>query len=238
MINYFYDLKHLHKGILLFKKAISEWAFNKKGKAILYFYCFAPRYKQEYDRIESSFLLCEFLDIEEFQDNISYVKDVLNHLKNPEMIQTKEKFENFLHGLSSVILECKRIVDAKLQFFNSEEKERLNEAIHCFKEECYYSSVAMSVSTIEFRLLGLMKKANPEANLGKLTLGQLIGEYLDNKQSYQQCIPTKHEDFLNLCNTYRIFSVHPKKEKINKRVCNSILNLTFEFLLDKQVSFE
>jgi len=68
-----------------------------------------------------------------------------------------------------------------------------------------------------------------------LTLGQLINEYLDNKEKYGKIIPKKYEPLLEYCNTYRIFSVHPKKEKINKSVATSILHMTFQFLLDKEL---
>ena len=94
----------------------------------------------------------------------------------------------------------------------------------------------MSVSAIEFRLLSLMTYGNPEAKLEQLTLGQLIREYLDNKKKYSNVIPKKHEPLLNHCNVYRIFSVHPKREEINKPIANSILNMTFMFLLDKDLA--
>ena len=119
---------------------------------------------------------------------------------------------------------------------NPEEIDRLNEAIHCFLEGCFYSSVAMSVSAIEFRLFSLMVSMCPDSKLEELTLGQLIREYLDNKQKYGSVIPKKHEPLLEHCNTYRIFSVHPKKEEINKPIASSILNMTFLFLLDKKLA--
>ena len=118
---------------------------------------------------------------------------------------------------------------------NLNEIDRLNEAIHCFLEGCYYSSVAMSVSAIEFRLFSLMMSICPDPKLKELTLGQLIREYLDDKQKYGSVIPKKHEPLLEHCNTYRIFSVHPKKEEINKPIASSILNMTFLFLLDKKL---
>jgi len=58
---------------------------------------------------------------------------------------------------------------------------------------------------------------------------------LDDKQKYGSVIPKKHEPLLDHCNTYRIFSVHPKKEEINKPIASSILNMTFLFLLDKKL---
>jgi len=93
----------------------------------------------------------------------------------------------------------------------------------------------MSVSAIEFRLLSLMTSTCQDARLERMTLGQLINEYLNNKDKYRRIIPEKHEPLLEHCNTYRIFSVHPKKERINKSVATSILHMTFQFLLDKDL---
>jgi hypothetical protein len=105
-------------------------------------------------------------------------------------------------------------------------------------EGCNYSTVAMAVSAIEFRLLNLMQSAKPNPQLENYTLGQLIDEYLQNEAEYNNVIPKRHEHLLNLCNTYRIFSVHPKKEKITRAIATSIVNLTFAFLLDKELKRE
>jgi len=65
----------------------------------------------------------------------------------------------------------------------------------------------------EFRLLSSMTSVSSDPKLAKMTLGQLINEYLDNKDEYRKIIPKKYEPLLEYCNTYRVFSVHPKKEK-------------------------
>ena len=119
--------------------------------------------------------------------------------------------------------------------FDDEEKERMNEAIHDYFEGCNYSCVAMSVSAAESRLLKLMCLASPDSKveLEKKTLGQLIYEYVTNKDNYKNVVPEKHEPLLQLCNTYRTFSVHPKKQRITGRLATSILNLAIEFLTDQ-----
>lgn len=115
------------------------------------------------------------------------------------------------------------------------EKERLNEALHVYMEGAYYSSVAMSVSTIEHRLLSLMKNAKETTELDEMTLGALIREYLKHeKDDYKSLSLSRHRPLLELCNNYRIFSVHPKDEAINRKVATSVLNLTLEFLLDEK----
>lgn len=123
----------------------------------------------------------------------------------------------------------------KLSLLNIEEKNRLDEALNCYISGCNYSAVAMSVSAVEFRLYSLMKIANPEAKLERLTLGALIDEYLKCKEKYMNIIPEKQEHLLNFSNTYRIFSVHPKKEKINRLISTSILNMSFSFLFDEEL---
>lgn len=81
-----------------------------------------------------------------------------------------------------------------------------------------------------------MTTANPKSKLKELTLGQLIREYLENKEKYGNIIPKKHEPLLEHCNIYRVFSVHPKREEISKPIASSILNMTFLFLLDKKLA--
>jgi hypothetical protein len=71
-----------------------------------------------------------------------------------------------------------------------------------------------------------------------LTLGQLIKEYTDHKEKYDNVIPKKHEALLDYCNTYRVFSVHPKKEKITRAIATSILCMTCNFLFDKKLKAE
>ena len=116
------------------------------------------------------------------------------------------------------------------------EMNRINEAIHDFLESCYYSSVAMSVYAIESRLLKLMLSVRPEKEkrLESMTLGQLLREYTDNKEQYNNVIPKKHEPLLDLCNVYRVFSVHPKGEEINKNKATAVLTLSIEFLTDEE----
>jgi len=46
------------------------------------------------------------------------------------------------------------------------------------------------------------------------------------------------EPLLQLCNTYRTFSVHPKKLKIKPTLAGSILNLSIEFLTDQDTKLE
>ena len=116
-----------------------------------------------------------------------------------------------------------------------EEIKRLTEAFNCYVQELNYSAVVMSVSAIEHRLFSLMISKCSDKRLEDLTLGQLIKEYTDHKGKYFNVIPKKHEPLLNYCNTYRVFSVHPKKEKITRAIATSILCMSCSFLFDKEL---
>ncbi len=81
-----------------------------------------------------------------------------------------------------------------------------------------------------------MKSSQPkEKQLDEMTLGDSISEYLDDKEKYGNVIPKRHEPLLELCNTYRIFSVHPKKEIIARLVTITALSSTLDFLLDPEL---
>jgi len=53
---------------------------------------------------------------------------------------------NSFSQLRSNLVESVNSLDAK-------EIERLNEALHCFLKGCYFSTIAMAVTAIEFTLL-------------------------------------------------------------------------------------
>jgi hypothetical protein len=136
-------------------------------------------------------------------------------------------------------------ITEKLNLFSCEECIRLDEAIHNFEEGCYYSSVIMAVSALESRLHFLFKQMDKKIysqSFENKTLGQLIqildpGMYKDPKFSkFKKIMGSKYRPLLELCNTYRIFSAHPKNEKIDRNVANSILNLTFLFLMDRDIT--
>jgi len=132
---------------------------------------------------------------------------------------------------------AKKEIKNKIKMLDNQEKNRLNEAMNCFIEDCYYSCIAMSVSAIEFRLFKLMSKENPKKSkeLEKKTFGALIQEYSKHKKDYNNIIPEKYNSLFKLCNAYRIFSVHPKREKVTKGSAVSILNLTNIFLFDEKM---
>ena len=205
----------------------------KKGYEL---FCYYPRYRQFLSPIKTAIEISDFLGIEYLE---KWKKTFFKWIVNLEEFEGRT-LHDFVYLLRIIkkFLQARRQIKETVSLLDSREIDRLNEALHCFLEGCYYSSVAMSVSTIEFRLYSLMMSKCPDSKLEELTLGQLIREYLENKQKYGKVIPKKHEPLLEHCNTYRIFSVHPKKERINKLVASSILNMTFLFLLDKKLKRE
>jgi hypothetical protein len=78
------------------------------------------------------------------------------------------------------------------------------------------------------------KNPSEEAELEKLTLGQLIREYSGNKEQYGSVVLKKHLPLLDYCNVYRVFSAHPKREKVTRANATAIMSMTFSFLFDKE----
>ena len=199
-------------------------------------YCYTPIFRENFEIIKRIAEISEMLGIKKLDRKKDKLVQNIILLQDPKSIEERKDFENLITEIASIFSDASNEIKDKISLLSSDELDRLNEAIHCLFEGCYYSAIAMSVSAIEFKLLSLMTYGNPEAKLDELTLGQLIREYLENKKKYRNVIPKKHEPLLNYCNVYRIFSVHPKREEINKPTANSILNMTFMFLLDKNLA--
>ena len=99
----------------------------------------------------------------------------------------------------------------------------------------------MSVSAVESRLHRIVQKEKPslykKAGLVSSPLGSLFGTINSSKKyaSVRQKLPQKYFSLINLCNSYRIFSAHPKKEIMNYQDAISIFGLSMAFLLDQKV---
>lgn len=202
---------------------------------LYYWFPYTPRYLQKFEPIKRIVEICDILGINYLEANRSILEERVKFLETLETAVHHDTFTTSIDLIKRIFDEVKPEIENKISLLNTTEIERLNEAIHSYFVECYCSTVAMSVCAIEFRLLSLMKtvRLEREEELNQLTLGQLIREYLRNKDEYRNIVPEKHESLLTLCNRYRISAVHPKGEKITKRVSSSILNLSFEFLLDE-----
>lgn len=200
-----------------------------------FLYCWTPRYQEQWQILQGIIEMCDMLGIQHLEERKPHLMERIMFLNTPDSIPNRSYFETYIDYIRQIFKEVEKEVIEKLHLLNKEEATRLNEALNCYIEGCNYAAVAMSVSVIEFRLLSLMTSKCPDPKLEELTLGQLIREYLDNKKKYGNIIPKKHEPLLEHCNTYRIFSVHHKKEKITRPIATSIINMTFTFLLDEKL---
>ena len=195
--------------------------------------CFTPYYQELFLPIKTSYKLLPIIGMTKYSYK-TITETFINGLENKDALNNLEVFQSTVDAIKSIFVLLQQERKVFISMFSFEEKERINEALHNYFECCNYSCVAMSVSAVESRLLKLMFQGCPEAknDLEKLTLGQLISEYVNHKDKYKKVVPKVHEPLLDLCNTYRTFSVHPKEVKITNGMATSILNLSIHFLVD------
>jgi hypothetical protein len=101
----------------------------------------------------------------------------------------------------------------------------------------------MSVSAVELELSKILDSDQHvsflyEEKMGDSlpTFGTLIHFFFDNIDDAALSPHLWLKEFkllLDLCNKYRIFSVHPKGKKVGHNVATSVLHLTFEFFSNK-----
>lgn len=187
--------------------------------------------------LRNTVTVCSFFGVDTFDEKINSLNDDINELDNSLRMGNKVGIKKALMVIRVCFSGSERFspqkeLVKKIELLNEDEKTRLNEAFNCYVNDLYYSSIVMSVSSIESRLFSLMKSKNTEARIDRMTLGELISEYLKNEANYNNIIPKKHLPLLNYCNTYRVLSAHPKKEKITKSNATSIICMTCSFLFD------
>lgn len=223
-----------------FKNETVEIAFTspKTKKTILRAtdpnYCWYPSYQEKLTIIGDIVEICDLFGIDYLSENKHVMTQNIGYLNAPESIETKDDFEHYLDRIKEFFEDTQEALTTKLKLLDKQETDRLNEALNCYLNGCYFSTVAMSVSAIESRLLSLMKAKNAGLGKKRLTLGQLLEEYETNQAMYGSIIPEKHQSLPKYCNAYRTFSVHPKKEVISKTTATSIIYAAFAFLLDEK----
>lgn len=242
-VNYLGDIvPNIVKKCEEFKEGVLDLVFSskdKEGKKQIktlassedYLFCYTPRYLSWYEPIKVVAEICDQFGISSLEFNRDNLMRFIHRLQQA-VVTDREKFIHAVDVLIEIFDRASKELGEIASYLSEEERDRLNEAIHNLTEGCYYSSIAMSVCSIESRLVELMKRVTPKEELEEKTLGRLIDMCLTDPK-YKGLIPEKHIPLLQLCNQYRIFSVHPKREKINKAVATSILNLTILFLTDK-----
>lgn len=201
------------------------------------FYFLIPTQRYFWDKLNDLTKLFDFFGIEHFDINKTNMENWMETLTNPFSFagDLRTNLELAFDGIKSVFRTAKTELSEKISLLEDEEKKRLNEAFNCYVQELNYSAIVMSVSAIENKLFSLMMLKCCDKKLEDLTLGQLIREYTDHKEKYSNIIPEKHEPLLTYCNTYRVFSVHPKKERITRAIATSILCMSCSFLFDEDL---
>jgi hypothetical protein len=199
-------------------------------------YCYHPDYQRDLETIKRSIQLCHVFGIAKLTVMQPGLLDHAYALGHPEIVKTRKEFESNLDAIGAAFASEGFPIAGMISQLHASESERLLEAVHSLFEGCRFSAVAMAVSAIEFRLLDFMKQLTPDAGeLDRLTLGQLIGECLDEKKPFSGRLPERHRPLLELCNKFRIFSVHPKTTLIGQNEAVSVINLAFSFILDPQM---
>lgn len=242
-IDYISHLEDLKGTCETFKTAITQiyFASGHLPKAIQLFYCDTVVYQGYFTPLKQCVELIRLLRPRSLtQYNMDTITKSIAALDDSKRHATIERWNTRYKVIETQLALLANEMKSTFSSFAPEERERINEAMHNSLEGCNYSSVAMSVSAVESRLYKLMTLAKPDSigDLDRMTLGQLIKEYNENESSYQNIVPDKHDALLALCNTYRIFSVHPKSEYVSGGIATSILNLSIIFLSDPDLTPE
>lgn len=193
--------------------------------------------------LEKFVVCCKFLDANRY--SIDHMAELLTKLNNPKTIVYYAEFKSLTKELEGHIHFIEKDIADKLKRFTCVECERLDEAIVCFQNYCFVASIIMAVSAVENRINELIRSKDSKlhsAHFKKATLGQLIQvfddkQYTDTKfQKIKKLMPDKHKPLITLLNLYRVFSAHPKEEKITPQIAESVLHLSFAFMLDVTTS--
>lgn len=135
-------------------------------------------------------------------------------------------------------------VKKKVDKLTCQECIRLDEAITDFRNNCFLSTVILAVSAIEARLHYLIRSKNKRLYaqyFENRALGTLISLFDENKftdkkfKKLKLILPEEHGPLMEVFNTYRIYCAHPKEKTISQKIAQSVLNLTFAFLLDERL---
>jgi len=186
----------------------------------------------------------EYLDIDSYE--LQRFSEFISTLKKPELNATYKIFKENLKEIIDIIKANEKRFKEKVNKLTCEECIRLDEALNSLENHCYFSSVVMSVSSVEARLHYLFRKIDKKIykkEFERSTLGQIVQVFDEKNQKYsdpkfnklKKILPKKHRPLLELINTYRVYSAHPKGIKIDYKIAQSILNLSFSFLLDDEM---
>jgi hypothetical protein len=188
-------------------------------------------------------ILCRFLDMRRYY--VDHLTEIVQKLHSPQEIASGAIFEQHLQNFQGRVKFLDRELKEKAKRLDCTECVRLDEALVCYENYSYHASVIMAVSAVEGRITELIRKKNVRlynSEFSKFTLGRLIsifepGQFTDKKyNSIKKLMPDRHRPLVALLNQYRVFSAHPKGEPITAQIADSMLHLSFAFMLDKATS--
>jgi hypothetical protein len=191
--------------------------------------------------IEKYITCCKYLDINRYV--LNDMTNILVKLRTPVAMTSFDDFQELIDEMNSKVAFIEKGIHEKLDRFTCHESERLDEALVCFENYCFYGSIVMSVSALESRIIKMIRKTNEDLYLEcfeKATLGQLIQVFEEDKykeekfQKVKELMPPKHTPLITLLNQYRVFSAHPKNQEMTAQIAESVLHLSFNFMMDKE----
>lgn len=243
------ELLHFMKGSEPFSKTLAElietreeWCpFLHDEGVNLHCYNANPSVTALLYWIDKYVICCKYLDANKY--TVDAMADVLTRLRIPERMTEYDDFDSLIQELEIHIHFVEPDVTEKLNRFTCQECQRLDEALVCFQNYCFYSSIVMAVSAVECRIVEMIRRSNEELYLchfGKSTLGQLIQVFDESQykgdefRDIKKLMPAKHRPLISLLNQYRVFSAHPTDEVITCQIAEAILHLSFRFVMDSE----
>ena len=218
---------------------LEKYLKGKKGKKYLSEKHIIESRVQSIYELLTSFKFVSFFLGEDYTNAFEKINYYMNRISFPgdlkDINKLKEIKDFFGHLFKEHLDEDFR---DKLKYFSDEEIFRLNEALTTLKHKAYFSSVVMSVSAVESRLHSIIKKEKPrlyhKQNLAESPLGHLFGVVNKDRKFIviKKSLPQKFFSLINICNNYRIFSAHPKKEIMTYQDALAIFSLSIAFLLE------
>lgn len=210
---------------------------------------FRHRYNYMYGSVISQLnfyqRLFELLDTS--PSHVNQLEQDIYRISFSEMNSTKQNFKKNLENLIKVLSKTDQLISVRLRNLQRIECIRIEEAMDSIQHDCTLASVVMAVSAVEYRLHKLMQKKSRKLyrkEFENRTLGGIIElfrkgstAYTDAKyQKFKKVLPDKHSHLMEILNTYRIFSAHPKEEEISYQTAKSILSFSCILLVDPELS--
>lgn len=179
--------------------------------------------------------------------HLAKLKEYSEKLRNPETLHSFDDFKGYIDNIIFIIERDKPKISSYFSQLTCEECIRMDEALTCYMNHSYLASTVLTVSAVEARLHNIFSKKSSKfykQNFEKATLGQLIQVFDDNKYldkhylKYKKILPPEYKPLLEILNTYRVFSAHPKGKRIEAHIAESILKLALSFLVDERLAVE